>query len=324
MSRLFHIFLALALGIGSAHAAELKGWVRQSEAYPNHQGLKFFFGQVKTASNGKFDGGTVLGADKINSQKAGFEAYKKGELDVAVLSNASLMQAVPEVEVLSLPFMFRDSAHMLQTLDGEIGKGIEKSLAAKGVIVLAWYDGGARNFYTKTKPARFPSDFQGMKVRVAAVNGYVKNMVSALSAEAVPLPYEQVVNALENGTIDGAENDIISYELEGHYKQAKHYFFSNHSVQPEALVVSTQLWAKLSPAERQMFLTAARESAKFERDTWETKRVALKTKLEKEGVKFYELKNSTGFVSRMKSVYDPVLKNQDASSLMFNIMTLRS
>ncbi|MFT3734609.1 MAG: TRAP transporter substrate-binding protein DctP [Rhodocyclaceae bacterium] len=304
----------------TTHAAELKTWVLESEDYPKHQGMRFFLDQLKARSNGRF-GGNVFWKDTLGDQKKILPQFQKGEIDVAVLSNTPLYQAVPEMEVLSLPFVFKNTDHMLRTLDGEIGQGLEKSLAAKGYIVLTWYDGGSRNFFSRTKPVRFASDLNTMKIRVAN-KPELKRMASALGAEPVDLAYDKVKAALENGAIDGAENDLISYQVSEQYKFAKYYVVSNHSVLPEAMVVSTQLWQKLSPADRELFKTVARESATEMRNVWVRKTAAIRKKLEKEGVKFYDISDSSGFVSRLRSVYTPVLSNPKSGELMLKVMTV--
>jgi tripartite ATP-independent transporter DctP family solute receptor len=301
-----------------AGAGEIKGWVLESQDYPKYQGMQYFFEQIKARSNGKFEG-KVLWRESLGDQKAALPLLKKGALDVAVLSNAPLYEAVPEMEVLSLPFIFRNTEHMLKTLDGEVGQGLERSLAAKGFIVLAWYDGGARSFFSRNKPLRNASDFNKLKVRVAN-KPELKQMVTALGGEPSTLAYDKVKGALESGEIDVAENDLISYQLSEQYKYAKYYVISNHSVLPEAMVISTQLWQKLNPAERDMFRQAARESAERTHGLWVKKTALVRAKLEREGVKFYEMNDNSGFVSRLRSVYNPVLANPKSGELMLKVM----
>lgn len=320
---MFRKLLLAALFLGSqlaANAADLKAWVLESEDYPKHQGMQYFLDQLKLRSNGRFDG-KVFWKDSLGDQKKILPQFQKGDLDLAVLSNTPLYQAVPEMEVLSLPFIFRNTDHMLKTLDGEIGKNLEKSLAAKGYIVLAWYDGGSRNFFSRNKPIRYSTDLDKFKIRVANKPELMR-MASALGAEPVNLAYDKVKPALENGSIDGAENDLISYELSEQYKYAKYYVVSNHSVLPEAMVVSTQLWQKLSPADRELFKQTARDSALEMRAMWVKKTMAIRRKLEKEGVKFYELNDNSAFVARLRSVYTPVLANPKSGELMLKVMTV--
>lgn len=314
---------ALALlAMHAAIGAELKGWVLQDEDYPEYQGVKQFFEQVKARTNGKFDG-RIVGQAEVGNQKKALPLFKKGDLDIAVLSDAPLNEAVPALEVLGLPFIFDNTAHMLRTLDGEVGQDIEKSLMAKGYIVVGWYDGGARSIFLRSKPSGTAMDLNAKRIRIAN-RKVLRQMCNSLGAQPVDIPYDKVDEALQDGEIDGAENDLLSYELSSQYKYAPYFMVSNHSVRPEALVVSVKLWNSLSPAERQVFRDAGHASAVAMRALWQQKLASVRTKLEKEGVKFVDVKNNTSFISRMRQVYAPVLKNPDAGALMLRIMTLRT
>jgi TRAP-type C4-dicarboxylate transport system substrate-binding protein len=302
-----------------AATTPLKGWVLESGDYPNHQGLDEFFRVLKQTSNGRYDGKTLWRQD-IGAQKDILPKFKKGELDFAILSNLALTDAVPEMEVLSLPFLFRDTDHMLSVLDGDIGKDLERNLASHGLIVLAWYNGGSRSFYARTKPPHYSTEFEKLRIRVANRDSMI-SMVKALRGEPSTLAYEKVGDALKNGELDMAENDILSYEISEHYKYAPYYIFSYHNVLPEALVVSTQRWAALNDADRALVRDAAQQSATYMRKQRAELEARVKARLEKAGVKFSSLKGTENFVARMKEVYAPALKNQQSTDLMFRIMS---
>jgi TRAP-type C4-dicarboxylate transport system substrate-binding protein len=302
-----------------AATTPLKGWVLESGDYPNHQGLVEFFRVLKQSSNGRYDG-SVLWRQDIGAQKDILPKFKKGELDFAILSNLALTDAVPEMEVLSLPFLFRDTDHMLSVLDGDIGKDLEKRLATQGLIVLAWYNGGSRSFYARTKPPHYSTEFVKLRIRVANRPTMIA-MVKSLRGEPSTLDYDKVGEALKNGELDMAENDILSYEISEHYKYAPYYIFSYHNVLPEALVVSTQRWAALSEADRDLVRDAAQQSATYMRKQRVQLEAKVKARLEKAGVKFSSLKGTENFVARMKDTYAPALKNQQSTDLMFRIMS---
>ncbi len=317
--KFFVLALAASLQL-TAQAAELKAWVLQGDAYPNHQGLNYFLDQLRSRSNGKFDG-KLFSADNLGDQKKALGMFRSGELDFAVLSNGALSQAVPEMKVMSLPFIFKNADHMFRTLNGEIGQNLERNLAQHGFVVLAWYDGGTRNFFSRSKPVRYASDLAGLKVRVAN-RSELQRMLEALGAQSVNLPYEQVRAALDNGSLDAAENDILSYQLSEQYKSARYYTISHYSVVPEALAISTQLWQKLTPAEQALVRQTARDSANEMRAIWAQKTATIRKQLEKEGVKFYEMRDNSSFITRMNSVYSPILSNPSSGDLMLKVMTL--
>jgi TRAP-type C4-dicarboxylate transport system substrate-binding protein len=320
MRRLWAIGLLLAMQCAVAAPAPLKGWVLENTDYPNHQGLVRFFDLFKQDTQGRFEG-KVLWRQDLGAQKDILPKFKQGELDFAVLSNAALTDAVPEMEVLSLPFLFRDQEHMLRVLDGDIGKGLEKQLASKGFVVLAWYNGGSRSFYSRNKALRYSTDFDKLRMRVANRETMI-NMVKSLHGEPSTLAFDKVAEALKNGELDAAENDIISYELSEHYKYAPYFVFSHHNVLPEALVVSTQRWAALSEADKALARQDAVKSALYMRQQRAQLESTVRARLEKkDGVKFSTLRGSDNFVARMKDTYAPVVKNQQATELMLRIMT---
>ncbi|MGC3964119.1 MAG: TRAP transporter substrate-binding protein DctP [Rhodocyclaceae bacterium] len=304
----------------AAVAADLKGWVLEDSQYPTYQGLAGFFSALNQRSGGRF-AGKIGGRDDVGNQKKVVPMLQKGELDVAVLTVAPLADALPVLEVLQLPFLFTDSDHMLKVLDGNIGKELEAKLAAKGYVVLTWYDGGSRSFYSRGKPLRWISDFRDKNIRVAN-RAVMKSMVGALDAKPSTQDFDEVAGLLSGGQLDAAENDLISYETTGHYKIAPYYTFSNHTILPLALVVSSQRWQSLSDSDRTLFRAVARDSAIAEHKLQGQREDAVRVKLEKEGVKFFKL-DSANVIARMKSTYAPVLKSPDATDLAVQIMAFR-
>jgi TRAP-type C4-dicarboxylate transport system substrate-binding protein len=310
----------VSLCLQSASAAELKGWVLEDNQYPTYQALSTFLNTIAQRSGGKFTG-KIGGREDVGVQKKVVPMVQDGQVDVAVLTVAPLAEALPVLEVLQLPFLFSDSDHMLKVMGSNIGKSLEDRLAEKGYIVLAWYDGGSRSFYSRSKPLRWTSDFRDKTIRVAN-REVMKNMVTALAAKPTTLDFDKVGEALVSGQIDAAENDLISYETTGHYKIAPHYTFSNHTILPLALVVSKSRWQSLTEAERTLFRTAARESSVAGHKLQIQREDAVRAKLEREGVRFYKL-DSANIIARMKSTYAPVLKSPDATDLAVQIMAFR-
>jgi len=140
----------------------------------------------------------------------------------------------------------------------------------------------------------------------------------------MPVAYQDVNTAFDAGSIDAAENDLVSYEADQHYKRAKYFLISNHFVQFEALVVSSAVWNQLSDAEKKAFREAGRESAIIDRELWAKRLVATRIKLEKEGVKFIEQRDGTPFISRVADLYKPYIENPSTSALLLRLMTERS
>jgi TRAP-type C4-dicarboxylate transport system substrate-binding protein len=311
--------LTLSLSV-SAHAAELSAWSPQPEDHPTSLAMQNFLLQAKDI-DGHHDL-KILPISAAGDQNKLIRSLQSGDINVAVLTASTVTKLVPKAKVLQLPFLFRDAKQMFVQLDGQVGKEIEAEMAAKGMIVLGWYDGGTRSLYLRNKPPASLYELSGLKLRIPN-RGDLRQMVTALGGEPEILAYENVTGALDAGSIDGAENDMLSYEADQHYKHARYFVQSNHSVQFEALVVSAVLWNHLSEAGRKSMQDAGRASAQSDRDMWGKRMLAARTRLEKDGVKFIDLRDNTVFFSHVSESYKPYIENPKTSDLLLRLMTAR-
>src|SRR5690606_7318352 len=153
-----------------------------------------------------------------------------------------------------LPYLFRDDAHKVAVLDGPIGKEILTSPQAKLVRGLCYYEAGSRSFYTK-RPVRTPDDLTGLKIRVQE-SPMAFGLVRAFGASPTPIAYGELYTALQQGVVDGAENNPPSFHLSRHYEVCKYYTLNEHTTVPDVLIVSTHLWNSLD-AQQQRWLQEA-------------------------------------------------------------------
>ncbi|MDB5801348.1 MAG: dicarboxylate transporter, DctP subunit [Rhodocyclales bacterium] len=316
------VFSALTLLSMSVQAVEYKAWTLVGADHPVSIGVQHFIDEVRTKTNGKFDGKLYADAS-LGDQNKAVTLLDKGEIGIAEFGVSTLVKSLPELDVLYLPFLFRDTRHLFAVMDGDIGTGIVARLAEKNAYVIGWYDGGARSFYTRNKPIRNLSDFKGLRLRVSNSKLYM-GLVSALDGVPVPMPFKDVPAALESGSIDGAENNLISFATEDHYRNARYFTFTNHVMVPEALVVAPKLWATLSPEEKEIFKEAGQNSAIFMRQSWEKRQSEVRAKMEKNKVKFFNILDSGIYISRMRPVYQPYMDNPRQADLIMQIMTTSS
>ena len=306
-------FVALLCAAAAAPARELKGWSVHPDDYPVNLGMQRFADAVGPATQGRHSA-RVYPSSQLAPQGAVLERIASGEIDFAEIGIVGYGEKVPALRVLGLPHLFHDSAQMFALLDGKLGDLLAAELEKSGAILLGWYDGGTRNFYHRSKPLRALPDFAGVRLRVGSTRAHIE-MVDAMGAKAVPLAFKDVYRALEEGKVDGAENNLPSYESTGHYKLASHYTFTQHLVSPEMLVMSRRTWSELSPAEQAQLLQAGRKSALFMRDQWNRRLREIQSRLEKRGVKFHAGADYGPFVRRMKGVYDPLWAAKDPASV---------
>jgi tripartite ATP-independent transporter DctP family solute receptor len=258
--------VALALAATTAGAREFRAADTQAEDYPTVRALQFMAKQVAEKTQGRHSI-RVFHSRQLGEEKETIEQTRVGAIDLNRTNVAPIGSLVPAANVLALPFLFRSFDHLHKVLDQSIGDDILAGFQQSGFIGLAFYDSGARSIYNSIKPVRSLADLKGMRLRVQQSDLMV-DMIRALGAEPIEMPYGQVLTGLQTKLIDGAENNWPSYVTTGHYKVAPYYTLTEHTMGPEVLVMSLRAWEGLSPEEKTIFRAAARASSQFMRGIW--------------------------------------------------------
>lgn len=311
---------ALSLMGGAAAAVEWRGWNIHADGYPNTVAMETFAKLLDEKTGGEiklqmFNGGT------LGSQPDAIEQVRLGALEIGNFNLGPIGPIAPEANVVSLPFIFKDVAHMFRVLDSDGGAKIAEGMAAKGLVPLAWYDAGARSFYNTSKPINTPADVQGMKVRVMN-NDLYSGMISQLGGNPSPMAFGEVYQALKTGVVDGAENNWPSYESTGHFEVAGYYSLSQHLIIPECICINASVYDGLSDDLKAAVKEAAVESAELQRDLWAEREAASRTKVEAGGVKINEIADKAPFQSAMAPVYEGFLAaNPDLRPLVETIQS---
>lgn len=238
----------------------------QPEDYPTTQALKYM-GKLldeRTKGNIKMQ---VYGGAQLGQEKETIEMTQAGTIAINRINAAPLVSFSANMGIFSMPFLFRDSDHLWKVLDGQIGKDMLKGMEKNNLVGLAYYDSGARSFYTKGKAVKTVADMKGMKIRVQQSKIFI-DTINALGASATPMSFGEVYSGLQSGIIDGAENNPPSLWTTKHYEVAKFYSLDEHSMVPEVVVISKKVWDTLSPENQKIVAQAAQESVAYERKLW--------------------------------------------------------
>jgi len=213
---------------------------------------------------------------------------------------------VPELNVFNLPFMFRDDAHMEKVIDGPIGVEMLKKLSdhpTAGLIGICWMNAGTRNVYNSKKPIKTIEDLKGLKIRMMGNPVFVETM-NALGGNGVAMGYDQLINALQTGIVDGAENNYPSYASGQHYRYAKYYSMTGHLMSPEILVFSKKIWETLSKDDQALIMKAAREAQLEERKLWYAMEEISLKQMREAGVVIIQIADKKPFQAAVKPVWD--------------------
>jgi tripartite ATP-independent transporter DctP family solute receptor len=250
----------------AAVAREFRAADNQTEDYPTVQALRFM-GRLIAEKSGGRDQIQVFHSRQLGEEKETIEQTRVGAIDLNRSNVALIGSFVPAMNVLAMPFLFRSTEHLHKVLDGPIGNEILNSFEPYGFVGLTFYDSGARSIYNSVRPIRSLVDMKGLRIRVQQ-SSLMFDVIKALGAEPVELPYGQVLTGLATKLIDGAENNWPSYVTTDHYKYAGYYTLTEHTVSPEVLVMSLKAWQSLSDDERKIFRDAALQSNLFMRKEW--------------------------------------------------------
>ena len=289
--------------------------------YPTTRALEFMGEKLSELSNGRFYLKIYPGG-QLGEERDTLEITIFGGIDINRINLAPLNSIVPETVVLSLPFLFRSVNHMRKTVDGPVGDEILSYLEPHGLIGLAYYDSGARSFYTTSKHIYTPADLTGQKIRVQNSDLYVA-MMKALGANPTPMGFGQVYESLVLGAIDGSENNWPSYMTTGHYQVAPYYTLTRHTMTPEIIVMSKKRWDKLTRADRETIRQAAKASVPYMRKLWDQEVVASRMKLMKQNTHVVENIDTTPFVEAMVPVYREFAGNARLMELVRRIKAVQ-
>jgi tripartite ATP-independent transporter DctP family solute receptor len=263
----------------------------------------------------------VFHSRQLGEENETIEQTRVGAIDINRINIAPLAAAAPELNVLSMPFLFRSERHLHAALDGAFGADLLASVAGHGFVGLAFYDSGARSLYNSVRPIRSVADVKGLTVRVQP-SELMEAMVNAMGARAMQMAYGQVLTGLQTKIIEGAENNWPSYVSTQHYKYARYYTLTEHSMAPEIVVMSKRAWDGLDEADRAVFREAAHESSLVMREKWREVEDASRRKAAAEGNVIIADFDRKSFVDVMAPIHDRMAADARIAPLIRRVREL--
>ena len=260
---------------------------------------------VKEKTNGRIEIQIYPGG-QLGKTKEVVQALQLGAIDMCNEPPSNLKNLgcnVGYLDIISLPFIFRDVDHAVAVMDGEFGQKLSEDInkSGFGVIALDHFVAGGRNFYA-TKPITKLSDMKGMKIRVQSAPLYI-DTVTAFGASATPLDNSEVYSALQTGVIDGAENPVKGYLNNKFYEVAKYFSWSNYLIQPSTMFISEITWNRLSDAYKAIFKECAKETTEWFQELTASKLEGQIQELVNGGVIFCDLEDYDTWVAAVEPVY---------------------
>jgi tripartite ATP-independent transporter DctP family solute receptor len=309
VSLLFYIVIFNQCAIVST-SRELKLGHGMDTNHPVHHAMVYFSKQVDSLSGGKLKI-QIYPASQLGSERELIELLQIGSVDITKSSAAVVESFAPSLRIFGVPYLFKDESHMRTVLEGELGENLLLSGTEFFLRGLCYYDAGSRNFYTLSKKVEHPDDLKGLKIRVQPSNTALL-MVQSFDAAATPISFGELYTALQQGVVDGAENNLPSFYLTRHFEVCKYYIIDEHTTVPDMLLISEKTWQTLSDEQQIWVKKAAMRSYQKQIQLWKKAEQEALDAIVKAGVTIIR-PDKKAFAEKTESVMHRIL---DSSELM--------
>ena len=294
--------LALAMGLMAGAAAQTTMRISIATAKDSHQGVAIdtFAQEVEKRTNGRYKIQTFYNGS-LGGEREYIEAVQLGTQELAFSSSGPVPNFVPETKILDVPFLFRDKAHARKVLDGEIGQDLLKKFESKGFKALAWGENGVRHMTNSKRPVVAPDDLKGLKMRTMENPVHIA-AYKGLGIVTTPMAFPEVFTALQQGTVDGQENPLSVIMAAKFDQVQKHLSLTGHVYSPAILLMNKGAFDKLSAADKQAFLDAAKVAIEANRARVDKDDANGVAELRKRGMEVIENVDKAKFVATLAPV----------------------
>jgi tripartite ATP-independent transporter DctP family solute receptor len=284
--------------------------------HPVHKGMVFMANEAAQISEGRLIV-DIYPSGQLGSERQCLELLQIGSLDITKVSAAVMENFAPNLKVLGLPYIFRDQTHAWNVLLGPIGKDLLLQGEQYWLRGLCFYDAGSRSFYTKERAIQTPDDLQGLKIRVMNSQTAMQ-MVKALGGAPTPISWGELYTALQQGVVDGAENNPPSFYLSHHYEVCKYYSLDEHTSVPDIMLIGTNAWNKLSEEEKGWLQTAVDKSVTEQRKLWKEAEKEALEEVAKAGVEITNPEKSA-FSEKVADIFESYKSEPEVYDLIQRI-----
>jgi len=254
---------------------------------------------------------------QLGTERECLELLQFGSLDMTKVSAGIMENFAPKMKIFGLPFLFRDREHSFNVLDGPIGKQLLSEGEQFWLKGLGYYDAGSRSFYTKEKSINTPEDLAGLKIRVME-SVTAMDMVRSLGSSPTPISWGELYTSLQQGVVDGAENNPPSFYLSRHYEVCKYYSLDEHTILPDVLIIGTQIWNRLSKQEQKWLQQAVDSSVIYQRKLWKEAETEALAEVQKAGVTVTR-PDKTLFSKKVEVIYERYKSDKEFYQLIEQI-----
>ena len=295
----------------------------QTITNPEAQTLQWISDQLYDATEGRYSM-EVFPDASLGDQAQTLEMVTTGILDMSLVGNAIIEPYSPDFAIVATPYIYDSIEHQQKVFesDADALHALYATTEEHGFTVLCTYSLGARNLYTSKAPVTNPDELKGLKIRVMDSPTSI-NMMNAMGGVGTPMPQGDVYSAIQTGTLDGAENNIITYVDLVQYEVAPYYNYSGHLLLPDELVISNEVLESMSEEDQAALRKVCNESIPYCFAKCDELRSDYQAKAEEMGVTFSEC-DIPAFQAKCQDLIQEVAGRTEITQGMYDlIMSLR-
>lgn len=270
----------------SGDVIKLKLGMVDAETSNYYKGALQIAEEVKAATDGKVEI-TVYPGGQLGNERDMYEGALMGSIDIATTANAVLSSFIPEMAVLDQPFLFENVEQAHNVIDGKLGDLIAEKAATQGIHIVGWMESGFRNVFSKN-PIQSVEDFKGVKIRTME-NDMHMNAFNTLGAIATPMAAGDQFTALQQGTIDAAENATANVLANNFYEVTKNITNTEHLFVFIGVGFSDKAWNKIPDDLKDAVVAGVKKGCDAQRQFLADANAEAEIALKEKGVTFYEM-----------------------------------
>lgn len=256
--------------------------------------------KLNASAAGRFDLRVVPNA-ALGGEKEVAEGLRLGSVQASLFTISALSSWVPDGQLLDLPFLFRDRAHLKRVLAGPLGEELKRKYEAQGFVVLGFINYGARHLLAK-EPLTTPASVKGKRIRVIQSPLHTE-LWSGFGAHPTPIPIPETYNALKTGVVDCMDLTKSAYVGFKLHEVVPYLIETGHIWATGVVAVSASFWKGLSAEDKTAFAAAAGEAAGYFDELIVADEDASMAKAKAEGGKVVQPEDRPGWEAGARKVW---------------------
>lgn len=298
---------------GKVKTQVLKVAFNQSENHPQYKALAKFSDQLEEQTKGAYKLEISPNA-LLGDQRATAELVQNGVIQMSVVGNPVVESFNKDFSVIGLPYLYDNLEHQKKVFLSDILDPLFKSVSSSGFEVIGAFTAGARCLYTD-KPMMKPEDLKGYKFRVMQ-SDTMKKMVDYMGGIGTPMGQGEVYTAVQQGVIEGGENNEVTYVDLKHYEIAPYFSYTNHLMVPDLIIINEKLYTGMTSENRKIFDDLMKQTIENEFEVWNDNVEAAKKVAIENGAKFIDV-DIKPFQDRVKPLQEEVANSSELTKKIY-------